>query len=123
MTNADLGYVLHMPFDGQTRRVPKRLRVIVAANVRRLMNRTRDLSSPTNLGAKAGVGKRTVNRLLGMKNAATLDTIEAVADALDVDPYELLIPHRIGTEVREESPQSENGYIPRRTARRNRNLR
>lgn len=120
MTNQLSGYVWPMPRNGQKRKAPHALRGLVAANVRRFMGRPGSgAPGPAELGKKAKVGKRTINRLLGSENSATLDTIEAVADALGVFPYELLLPSR-GFVVEEETPPPESGVIPRRTARRTR---
>lgn len=82
-----------VPKSGQKRGLPATLRVVVATNVKRLMAQ-RDITSGKSLGKEAGIGKRTAERLLACTVAAQLDTVEAVADALNVPPWELLIDRR-----------------------------
>jgi DNA-binding Xre family transcriptional regulator len=77
-----------MPRQGQKRELDKGLRSVVADNVQRLMQGKID--SATALAKEAGVGRRTVDRLLDCNTAANLDTLQAVAAALNVQPWELV---------------------------------
>jgi len=82
-----------MPKRGQTRGLSKQLRGVVARNVRRLMDQY-GLSNEA-VAHGAGVGHKTVYRILVEKISTTLDTLEAVATFLDVPAYQLLIEHQI----------------------------
>ena len=64
------------------------MRETVAENVRIAMQRAG--LRAIDLAERAKVGRRTVNRLLNQENS-TLDTIGAVADALGLEPFELLV--------------------------------
>lgn len=78
-----------MPKSGQSRTLPATLRVIVAANIERLMTQ-KDIPSSAVLANLAKVGRKTVDRLRSAHRAAQLDTVEAVAKALNVEAWELL---------------------------------
>jgi transcriptional regulator with XRE-family HTH domain len=63
------------------------LREIVARNLRRL-RRSRRLSKE-ELTDRAGINRNYVGMLEREENAATVDMLEKLADALDVDAIEL----------------------------------
>jgi len=88
-----MGILWSMPKRGQTRDLSKQLRGVVARNLRRLMEQY-SLSSET-VGLGAGVGHKTVYRILVQKISTTLDTLEAIATFLRVPPYQLLIEYQI----------------------------
>jgi hypothetical protein len=101
------GNLWPMPKRGAKRAVPNGLRAVVASNVRRHM--ARQVMGAVKLGKDSGVGRRTINRLLSCETSPTLDTIEAVAKTLGVDPWELVIdrqqPAIQGREVVRETRQ------------------
>lgn len=78
------------------------MRDILAANVAALMER--ELSGcdnkPMMLAKKADISLSSVQRIMNKQTGASLDTIESVALALGVSPYQLLIP-----ELDVENPQ------------------
>lgn len=63
----------------------------MAANVERLMRLEKNSKTATALGKVSGVGRRTVDRLLKSSVAVNLDTLQAVADALGVSPWQLVL--------------------------------
>lgn len=69
-----------------------RSRKLVSYNVRRL-RRAADLSQQ-KLATKAGITRAYIGRLESRGQNLTLDTIDALADALDVHPRELFSPKR-----------------------------
>lgn len=90
MAAAQVGILWPMPKKGQTRELSTRLRATVAKNVRSLMGE----QTATALGESSGVGRRSVDRLLNETVATTLDTLEAVSNALGVPPDQLLVEGR-----------------------------
>lgn len=94
-----------MPKRDQKRQLSKELRDVVAGNVKTLKGE----ESNTQLGKRSGLGRRTVDRVLDSSNAATLDTLEALAIAFGVEPWQLLLkgyrkPVVISERPRRESP-------------------
>uniref|UniRef100_A0A3B0M221 HTH cro/C1-type domain-containing protein n=1 Tax=Arsenophonus endosymbiont of Trialeurodes vaporariorum TaxID=235567 RepID=A0A3B0M221_9GAMM len=50
------------------------------------------IKSQTKLSIKSGLGQSTINRIIKNEASATIDSLEAIANALGRKPYELLIP-------------------------------
>ncbi len=66
---------------------------ILAANVKALMDANKmELGSQPKLAKAAKIDQTTVGRVLGAKNKVQIDTVEALASAFGVEPYQLLIP-------------------------------
>lgn len=80
-----------MPRKDQKRAAPQGMRVILGRNMRRLMLESEDYKTPTALGRAAKVGRKTVERMMAGTNAATIDSIEAVALVLQVRPWQMLV--------------------------------
>ena len=84
----------------KTPKVPGFMRHIVAENVRGLMNirfresanRPKALSLATGAPGEGGLSLSTIQRILAAESGASLDNLEAVADALDVSLYQLMLP-------------------------------
>lgn len=78
-----------------TKPPPAISRKIVAANVRDLMNRQYIASRNRagDLAKDAGCSLSSVQRVLKASSAARVDTLEALARALGVQPYQLFIPN------------------------------
>lgn len=55
------------------------------------MLETDDLKTPTALGRVAKVGRKTIERMMAGTHATTLDSLEAVAVALNVRPWQMLV--------------------------------
>lgn len=70
---------------------PMKLKPILAANLKVLME-ARNLSQ-MELHRRSKVSQSTVGRILRQAVAADLDTLAALARALDLDPWQLLIPN------------------------------
>lgn len=104
------GYGLSVPKKDQKRQLSSSLRDVVAANVRSL----KGAESATQLGKRSGLGRRTVDRLLESDNAATLDTIEALAQAFGVEPWQLLLKSYQKPVVITERPRKETPTYSRR---------
>lgn len=70
------------------------LRKQVAANLSRLMAAYVDmqLGTPAKVAEKAGIGRNTVKRALDGASGCTLETLEAIAGAFPVEPWQLLVP-------------------------------
>lgn len=71
------------------------LRTQVASNLDRLMKAHADihLDTPGKLAAKVGIGRNTVKRALDAESGCTLETLEAIAKAFPVEPWQLLVPN------------------------------
>ena len=59
---------------------------------------------PMDLAKKAGISLSSVQRVLSASAGASIDTIENLALALDVSPYQLIIP-----DLNISNPQVVNG--------------
>jgi transcriptional regulator with XRE-family HTH domain len=68
-------------------------RKILSANLVRLMNGNPNCNTQLKLAQRAGLGKGTIGRILHEEVSVTGDTLSALAQALGVEAYELLIDH------------------------------
>lgn len=87
MAGAFSGTVWPMPKKNQKRRLSTVLRATVSDSVRRIMG----TETATSLGKRAGIGRRSVDRLITAETAANLDTVEAVSTALGVEAWVLFL--------------------------------
>lgn len=84
----------------KTPKLPGFMRIVVAENIKALMvlkfpdslNQPKALADATGKPKEGGQSLSTVQRILKGESGASLDTLEAIADALDVSLYQLLIP-------------------------------
>ena len=76
-------------------KVPGLMREVVKANIRSLMERVYKDSRnrPKSLAKDAEISLSSVQRMLEGTTGATIDNLEAVASALDVSVYQLLLPN------------------------------
>lgn len=87
------------------------VRAVVAENLRRLMQAAADrgdtvLSTQKGVAKAAGVGLGTVQRILVAETAPAIDTLQDVAQAFDLDAWQLMAgpldvshpPNRVATE-------------------------
>lgn len=90
----------------KTPKVPGFMRVVLARNVRKLMDLhfRESTNRPKSLALAAHVSLSTVQRILSAETGATVDNIEAVASAFQMSAYQLLIP-----EVNAGNPQIVHG--------------
>jgi transcriptional regulator with XRE-family HTH domain len=70
----------------------------------------RDLSQEA-LAADAGVSRAHMGRLENGANAATLDTVTSIANALDIDPLVLFLPRWIQPHGLISFVANRGGYI------------
>lgn len=86
-------YATGMSKKGPKRDIPaSRFRRTLAANLERLMRQYADLNSSPKLEAKSHVKLATINRIRRCETGATLDTLDALAGAFDLQPWQLLVP-------------------------------
>lgn len=93
----------------KTPKVPGQLRKVIAANVD-LMAQVEFRASPNKpmaLALAAGVSKSTVQRIMAGDVGADLETLEKVAVALGLIPYQLFIPN-----LDVKNPQVAKGAMP-----------
>lgn len=78
------------------------MRSVLAENVRKLMAKHYASSNnrPLALSKDARVSLSTVQRILAQKTGATIDNIEAIAAAMGVSAYQLMVPN-----LNAENPQ------------------
>lgn len=93
-------------------KTPSFLREYVAINIQELMELKYDaIEKLTNrvkaLSTDSGVGYGTLRRTLDASSGLTMDNLERIATALDVLPYQLLIP-----DLDADNPQVVNGAYP-----------
>lgn len=67
------------------------LKTTLGANLRSLMKVTHEYGSPAKLAKKIGTSKSTVERIRNGSVACQIDTLEAIAAAFDLQPWQLLI--------------------------------
>lgn len=79
----------------KTHKAPGIMRKVVARSVRKLMEHhfAESPNRPKSLAIRAGISLSSVQRVLAADNGANIETLEAIALALDVSPYQLLIPN------------------------------
>lgn len=68
------------------------IRITVAENLNALMAHHLDLDSNPKLSKKSKVGLGTVSRMRTAKVDVTIDTLEKVAFAFDLQAWQLLVP-------------------------------
>lgn len=81
-------------------KLPGFMRLVVAENVKGLMdvrfresrNRPKALAEATGKPKEGGQSLSTIQRVLAGSIGASIDTLEAIAKALDVSLYQLMIP-------------------------------
>lgn len=90
-------------------KVPGQLRKVVAANVDLMakIEFREEKNVPLALAQLAGVSKSTVQRIMSGDVGADLETIEKVAKALGLIPYQLFIPN-----LDVKNPQVAKGAMP-----------
>lgn len=76
------------------KKIPGIMRAVLAANIAALMEHKFQGADnkPMKLAKSAGCSLSTVQRAISMEAGASIDTIEQLALALDVSPYQLIIP-------------------------------
>lgn len=65
---------------------------VLSANLKRLMAASEDLRTQAALGKKAKIDQRTVGRILNGEHSPQLKQIEAIAEAFDLLPWQILVP-------------------------------
>ena len=81
----------------KTPKVPGFMRVVVAANVARLLDHHYShIASKTGrqlaLAKDTKLGLGTIQRVMGREVGASLDNLEAIANALQISLYQLMLP-------------------------------
>jgi transcriptional regulator with XRE-family HTH domain len=67
-----------------------KLRQVLAKRLRELMEKTPGLDTQVKVSLAAGVAQTTISRILKCQVAATLDNVEAIADAYGISTSDLL---------------------------------
>lgn len=70
-------------------------RQILAENINRLMQSTLALNSNTKLVKRSGIGLGTMSRVRNAEAAATIDTLDRLAECFGVQPWQLLEPQDV----------------------------
>lgn len=86
-----------MKGEKKTPKTPGFMRVVVGANVTRLLDHHyRHLPNVTQrqraLAKDSGVGFGTIQRIMKREVGASLDNLETISDALQVSVYQLMLP-------------------------------
>ena len=69
-------------------------REIISSNLQLLLERR--AWSPRKLATKSGVAQRTISKTIRLESSPTADTLERLADKLDVPVWQLMLPHFVG---------------------------
>lgn len=73
--------------------MPNRARDIVAANLKALMDHQPDNPvGQAQLKRMSGVDQRYIGRILAAESSITVDTLEKIAKAFDLQAWQLLVP-------------------------------
>lgn len=93
----------------RAKKAPGRMREVLGRNLNGLMNKVFADSSnrPLSLSRKAGMSLSNIQRIVKGEQGASLEKIEDLAKALEVFPYQLLIPN-----LDCDNPQVANGATP-----------
>lgn len=70
---------------------PTPLTRLFQANLRRLMDADPTLGSQPKVARAARIAQRSVGRILAAEQSPTLDTVYKLAQAFDLEPWQLLI--------------------------------
>ena len=65
---------------------------ILAANLERNIGPGRRFAGLVELGAKAGVGKSSIGRIRNGSSAATISSLQGIAEAYRLDAWQFLVP-------------------------------
>ena len=74
---------------------------VLARNLRKLMEAS-EINSQLKLAAAAGVAQTNISNILRGTVSPTLDTVEKIAAAYNLQPYQLIWPHFIEIMIRRE---------------------
>ena len=91
----------------------KSLRSTLAKNLSALMAADSSLDTCLKLSARSGVGNGTVDRIRRGEASATLDTLESLAAAFRLQPWQLLVEdfdHKKPPKLRGQSEQEQKFY-------------
>ncbi len=67
-------------------------REVLAENLNRLMDASRDLRTVKQLSARSGVSTGTIDRIRRHEVAAGIDNVGQLAQAFDLEPWQLMVP-------------------------------
>jgi len=70
----------------------KSAKATLAQRLRELMDTRPDLDTQAKVAARTHLSQSTVARILSQQQAASVDSLEAIAHAFGLQPYELLMP-------------------------------
>ena len=65
---------------------------VFAANIKSLMKKANGLGSQAALAKASEIDQRTVGRIINCEHSPSLDKVYAIANALRVKPWQLLVP-------------------------------
>lgn len=88
MNNPQMGFYL---VDNSAMNKQTDLKTIVAENLTRLMADHITLNTIEKVAIRSGVGRGTVDRVKKGEVSTSLDTIERLAQAFDIDPVDLVL--------------------------------
>ena len=71
----------------------KQLRRIFADNLNARMAQQFNCETDYKLELRSGIGHSTIDRARKAQAAISLDSLEALAEALDMEPWQMLVPH------------------------------
>ena len=74
------------------KRLEPTLRETLADNLNRLISQSTDLTTTKKVAKKSGLGNGTIGRLRNAQTGLTLDKLEKLARAFEVEPWQLLAP-------------------------------
>ena len=68
-------------------------RQLIAVNLARLMEESKDLYTLERLSVRCGISRGTLDRIRRALVSTGVDQLEAIGKAFDLEPYELMTPH------------------------------
>lgn len=71
---------------------PSRALETLAANLQRLMDADKELSTQSAVAKRAKVDQRAIGRILNRENEPTTEKLAKLAKAFDLEPWQLLVP-------------------------------
>ena len=73
-------------------KAPSKALQVLAENLERLIASHPELNSQPKLAAKAKMDQKTVYRIITKQNEPSTDKLEKLAKALNLEPWQLLVP-------------------------------
>lgn len=77
---------------------PSKVLKVLAENLKRCIAEHKELNTEPKLASRAKIDQKTVYRITHLQNEPSIDKIEKLAKALDLEAWQLMVPNMTLTE-------------------------